>query len=196
MTRLLRIGTALALAASVCGCSLLGGGKTPDTLYTLTPEAPFTAQTRSVAVGQTVTIRTPVVPKELRVLRVPVQVSPTNVEYVTDLQWVDTPDKLFQKLVEETVRRKTARVVLDPAQASLDPGLVVTGELNRFGYDAQTGMVVVQYDAAMATQGGTHVENRRFESTIPSSPDAANVGTMLNAAANRVATEVAAWIGG
>ena len=198
--RFLRIGTALALAAAASACSLGsllgGGGKAPPVLYTLTSEAAPAAPVRSAAVGETVTIRTPVIPKELRALRAPAQISPTEVQYVTDLQWVDTPDKLFQALLEETVRRTTSRVVLDPAQSALDPGLIVTGQLNRFGYDAQTGMAVVEYDASIATQGGTHVQSRRFEASLPADGTGPSVGPALNSAANRVAVEVAAWIGG
>ena len=115
---------------------------------------------------------------------------------MANLQWVDTPDRLFQALVEETVRRMTNRVVLDPNQSTLDPGLVVTGQLNRFGYDSQQGVVVVQYDASLATQGGTHVETRRFEATAPADGTAATVSPALNTAANQVAHQVAQWIGG
>ena len=196
MRALMRIGTALALAASLGGCSLLGGGKAPPYLFTLTPEAAPAAPARSAAVGQTVTIRTPVIAKELRTVRVPVQVSPTVVQYVPNFQWIDTPDRLFQGLVEETVRRTTNRVVLDPSQSALDPGLVVSGQLNRFGYDAQQGTVVVQYDAALATQGGTHVETRRFEASLPADGTSTTVAPALNQAANQVATQVAQWIGG
>lgn len=200
MRPFLRFGTTLALAAALAGCSLgsiLGGSsKAPTYLFTLTPEAPASAPVRSAAAGEIVTVRTPVVPKELRAVRVPVQVSPTVIQYVTDLQWVDTPDKLFQSLVEETIRRTTGRVVLDPIQSALDPGLVVTGELNHFGYDAQTGMAVVEYDASLATQGGTHVETRRFTASYPADGTAATVAPALNQAANQVALEVARWIGG
>ncbi len=200
MRPFVRTATAVALAAALSGCSLGGllggGGKAPKLLYTLTSEAPPAPAVRSAAVGQTVTISTPVIPKELRTVRVPVQVNPYVVQYVTDLQWVDTPDKLFQSLVEETIRRTTNRVVLDPKQAVLDPGLVVTGQLNRFGYDAQRGTVVVQYDGSLATQGGTHVETRRFEAALPSDGTAASVGPVLNQAANQVAMQVAQWIGG
>ena len=200
MRAFVRTGTAIALAGLLAGCSLSsilgGGGKAPPYLYTLTSDAPPAAAVRSAAVGETVTIRLPVIPKELRATRVPVQVSPTVVQYVTDLQWVDTPDRLFQDLVAETVRRTTNRVVLDPQQSALDPGLVVTGQLNRFGYDAQQGMVVVQYDASLATQGGTHVETRRFEASVPSDGTGPSVGPALNSAANQVAQQVAQWIAG
>jgi cholesterol transport system auxiliary component len=196
MRALMRSATAVTLAACLAGCSLMGGGKAPPYLFTLTPEAAPAATVRSAAVGQTVTIRTPVIAKELRTVRVPVQVSPTVIQYVSNFQWVDTPDKLFQRLVEETVRRTTSRVVLDPDQSALDPGLVVTGQLNRFGYDAQQGMVVVQYDASLATQGGTHVETRRFEASLPADGTSTTIAPALNQAANQVGTQVAQWIGG
>lgn len=191
---------AVALALSVAGCSLGsllgGGGKPPPVLYTLTPEAAPQLSARSAPVGEAVTISAPVISSELRTIRVPVQVSPTQVQYVQDLQWIDTPDRLFQDLVAETIRRTTNRVVLDPKQSSLDPGLVVTGELMRFGYDAQLQSVIVHYDAALSTRGGTHVETRRFEARLPADGTAATVAPALNQAANQVALQVAQWIGG
>jgi cholesterol transport system auxiliary component len=191
---------ALAAAASLGGCSLsglLGGGaKPPTTLETLTPEAPDPGPVaRTASAGQAVTIATPIVSNELRTVRVPVQVSPTDVQYVTNLQWVDSPDKLFQNLLQETVRRTTNRVVLDPNQTGLDPGLVLHGELQRFGYDAQTGQVVVVYTGALST-ANNQVQLRRFTATAPADGTGPSVGPALNRAANEVALEVAKWIGG
>jgi cholesterol transport system auxiliary component len=199
--KLPRIVAPVALAVALSGCSLGGllggGGKAPVTLLTLTPEAADPGQIqRTAAAGQAVTIAAPVVAKELRTNRIPVQVTPTDVQYVTDAQWIDTPDRLFQGLVAETVRRTTNRVVLSSKQAALDPGLVVNGELQRFGYDASTGQVIVQYDGALSTEGGTRVESRRFTATAPSDGTAASVGPALNRAANQVASEIARWIGG
>lgn len=197
----LRLVAPLALAIALGGCSiggLLGGGaKTPASLLTLTPEAADPGQiVRTANAGQAVTIAIPVVAKELNTVRVPVQVSPTDVQYVPNLQWVDTPDHLFQELVSETVRRTTSRVVLSPRQAALDPGLLMTGTLQRFGYDAGTGQVIVQYDGSLSTEGGTRVEARRFTATVPADGSAGTVGPALNQAANQVAAEVAKWIGG
>jgi cholesterol transport system auxiliary component len=188
---------ALALALNGCAGLLGGGGKPPPYLFTLTSDAadPGTIA-RTAGAGQAVTIAVPVVAKELRSVRVPVQVSPTVVQYVPNLQWVDTPDRLFQGLVAETVRRTTGRVVLDPSATTLDPGVVVTGELQHFGYDAQTGQVVVQYDAALSAAGGNQVQTRRFTATAPADGSSATVGTALNRAANQVALDVAKWIGG
>lgn len=190
---------ALALVLGACSLSgmLGGGGNPPATLQTLTPEAsdPGAIQ-RSAAAGQAVTIATPVLPKELRTTRVPVQVTPTDIQYVTNLQWVDSPDHLFQDLIAETVRRTTNRVVLNANQAVVDPGVQVTGELQRFGYDASTGQVVVTYDAMMSAKNGAQVDARRFTATAPADGTGPSVGPALNRAANEVALEVAKWIGG
>ena len=195
-----RVLASVALAMAVGGCSLGGmlggGGRAPASLLTLTPEAPATGEfTRSANAGQSVTVTTPVISKELRTTRVPVQVSPTDVQYVTDAQWVDTPDRLFADLIAETIRLTTNRVVLDPGLTELDPGLIVSGELQSFGYNAATGQAVVRFDGALSTAGGTRVETRRFEASAPSDGSAQSIGPALNRAANEVALEVANWIG-
>lgn len=198
--RLLLKTTAIALAVALGGCSLGGllggGGKPPTTLATLTPEAAEPSQiARAVAAGQAVTIATPTAARELAAVRVPVQVTPTDVQYVSNLTLVDTPAKLFASLLAETVRRTTNRVVLDPGQTSLDPGLLVNGTLQKFGYDAPTGQVTVTYDASLSTAGGSRVETRRFTASSPADGTAASVGPALNRAANQVALDAAKWIG-
>ncbi len=141
-------------------------------------------------------VLTPLVSNEINTLRVPVQISPTDVQYVTNLQWVDTPDKLFQDLLEETVRRTTNRVVVDPDQTGLDAGVVLHGELERFEYDAQTGQAVVAYSGSLSSPDGAQVQTRRFVATAPADGTGASVGPALNRAANEVAQQVAQWIGG
>lgn len=199
MSPMLRLAApaALALTLSACMGGLLGGGgKTPPWLLTLTPQAPAPDNiARTAGPGEAVTIELPVVPKEIRTNRMPVHSGPIAIAYVEDLTWVDTPDKIFQDLLTETVTRTTNRVVLDPRQSSLDPGVTVTGNLSRFGYDAQEGMVVVRYDAAMTRAGGTVVSTRRFEAREPADGTASSVAPAINAAANRVAIEVAQWVG-
>jgi cholesterol transport system auxiliary component len=199
--RLLARTFSVVALASLGACSLgslLGGGnaKGPAYLQTLTSEAPDPGPiVRTANSGQSVTIEAPTIPKDLRTVRVPVQVTPTAIEYVTGVQWVDTPDRLFQELVAETVRRTTNRVVLHPSQVGLDPGLVLHGQLQRFGYDSQAGQVVVVFDGALSTRGATQVETRRFTATAPADGTGATVGPALNSAANEVANQVAQWIG-
>jgi cholesterol transport system auxiliary component len=198
--RMLRMVAPAAMAMAVCGCSISGllggGGKAPATLLTITPEAPATGEfTRAAAAGQSVTVNPPVIGKELRTVRIPVQLTPTDVQYVTGAQWVDTPDRLFANLLSETIRRRTNRVVLDPDLTGLDPGLIVAGQLQSFGFDASTGQAVVRFDGTLSTAGGTRVETRRFEAIAPSDGTAASIGPALNRAANEVSFKVADWIG-
>lgn len=198
MKTMLRVSVGAAAALALGGCALLGGGpKAPPWLLTLAPTAPAPAAiVRSANAGEAVTIEVPTIPKELRSLRVPVLSGETAIAYITGLQWVDTPDRLFQDLLQETLLRTTSRVVIDPKQARLDPGLVVSGQLSSFGYEAGVGSVLVRYDAALSAAGGTRVETRRFEARAPADGTAATVAPALNQAANQVALDVARWIGG
>lgn len=195
MMRLNHLIAIAALGLSLTAC--FGGKKVPPTLLTLTSAAPLPASiARTAAAGEALTIDVPVISKELNTTRVPALVGPTAVAYIEGLQWVESPDKLFQDLLQETVTRTTDRVVLDPRQSSLDPGVSLTGTLTRFGYDTATGTVVVRYDGTLASAGGTRVATRRFEASVPADGTAPSVGPALNTAANQVAAEVAAWIGG
>ena len=198
MSRTLRLAAPIAVALSLSACAGLlgGGGKAPPWLLTLTPQAPAPESiARTAQPGEAVTIELPVVPKEIRTNRVPVHSGPIAIAYVKDLTWVDTPDKLFQNLLTETVMRTTNRVVLDPKQSSLDPGVTITGNLSRFGYDGQEGAVIVRYDAAKTRARGKAVETRRFEARETADGSASSVAPAINAAANRVAIDVAQWVG-
>lgn len=187
---------AAALAISLSGCALLSGPKTPSTLVTLKATAPDPGPiARSANAGESVTIEAPAIAKELRTTRVAAQTGSTTVAYIKDLTLIDMPDKLFKDLVSETVLRTTNRVVLDDSQSTLDPGVVVSGKLTDFGYEAGQGNVLVRYDAAMAIKSGG-VQTRRFEARAPADGTAATVGPALNQAANEVAGQVAQWIGG
>jgi cholesterol transport system auxiliary component len=193
----MRAARPLFAAAACLALTACFGDKTPSTLLTLTPQAPPAADlVRSAEAGDAVTIELPVLAEELDQVRVPALEGPGQVTYVRDLQWVDRPNRMFQQLLTETVKRTTGRVVLDPKQAGFDPGVRVTGRLDRFGYDAQLGQVVVIYDAALSTSGGSRVQTRRFQASAPADGTAATVGPALNQAANAVALQAAQWISG
>ncbi|UUR07565.1 ABC-type transport auxiliary lipoprotein family protein [Sphingomonas glaciei] len=189
--RLLTLAAALALPLSLSACF---GGKTPATLLTLTPATPSATFERTAAASDAVSIELPIAGRDIRQVRVPVLETAGQVTYVKDLQYLETPDRLFQQLLSETVKRVTGRVVIDPRQAGIDPGTRVSGVLQRFGVDSATGQVIVTYDAT-ATRGAT-VQTRRFTATAPADGTAASVGPAINAAANDVANQVAKWIGG
>jgi len=184
---------ACALALSAC----LGGGHTPDHLLTLTAaETRPVAQPRNAGPNEAVTVTVPTVPQSLRTTRIPVYLSETTVQYLKDADWVENPGPLFARLLGETIAARTGRVVLDPAQYSHDPGIRLTGQLQRFGLDPAAMQVVVTYDAAIARGTAGGVTTNRFEARVPvaaATPDA--VAPALNQAANQVADQVAAWLG-
>lgn len=183
----------LALPLAAC---ISFGAEPPPSLLTLTPTSPVTVgQSQTASADRSITITVPVVPQEIATPRVPVQASATTVAYVKDAQWVEAPARLFARLMSDTITARTGRIVLDPGQFTLNPGVRLTGELRQFGMDAATSSAVVVYDAALA-RGENQVEKRRFEARVPvGAIDAASVGPALNQAANQVAADVAAWIG-
>ena len=186
---------AAAGALALAGC--FGGARAPEQLLTLTPAQTRPADAgRTAAQGQAITIAEPTVPQALRTQRVPVHTSAIEISYLQNAQWVEAPSALFGRLLGEVIAATTGRVVLDPNQYSHDPGTRITGQLQRFGLDAQTMEVVAVYDAVMERNGGGIV-SRRFEArTAVAEPTAAAVAPALNEVANRIATEVAAWVGG
>jgi cholesterol transport system auxiliary component len=187
---LLPVSVALLLSA----CSF--GPKTPPVLMRLTPDQARPAgTTQTSTAAQTMTVVPPAIPQELRTARVPVRTGGTAVAYLRNAQWVESPDALFARLVGETISARSGRVVLDPRQFTLDPGMRLTGTLQTFGVDADTSEAVVVFDGVLARRPDA-VESRRFEARVPMpAVDAASAGPALNQAANQVAAEVAAWVG-
>jgi cholesterol transport system auxiliary component len=163
-------------------------------LLTLTPAQSVAAGTaQSVAPGEAITIMWPTVPDELNTNRIPVQATPTTVAYVKDAQWVEPPNRLFARLLAETIEARTGRAVLSNRQFSFDPGARVTGQLLKFGVDAATRTAIVRFEAVMAR--GETIQTRRFEASVPVAEiEAQAVGAALNQAANQVAAEVADWV--
>jgi cholesterol transport system auxiliary component len=181
-----------ALAVSACG---FGGAKPPPTLMRLSPAAEPSGAGRSAPAGQAITVAIPTLVEELDTVRVPVRTGETAVSYLKNAQWVDVPSNLFARLLSDTIAARTGRVVLDPRQFAFDPGQRLTGTLRAFGLDADRTEAVVTYDAAIQ-RGENSIETRRFEARVPvAAIDAASAPAALNEAANRVAAEVAAWVG-
>jgi cholesterol transport system auxiliary component len=194
MTRRSWLLAAMMLPA-LSGC-ISFGAKPPPTLMTLTATQTRPAErSRTAAASEAVTVVAPTVPQELMTTRVPVRSSPTELSYLKNAQWVEMPSTLFGRLLSETIAATTGRVVLDPKQFTFDPGRRLTGQLQAFGLDATRNEAVAVYDAAMA-RGADRVETRRFEVRVPvAAIDPASARQALNDAANRLAAEVAAWVG-
>jgi cholesterol transport system auxiliary component len=187
----------LALALMLGACSLGVGNKAPPFLLNLTPaEAPGPNDGRTIGAGEAMTVAVPLVPQAIASTRVPVAQNGSAIAYVKDAVWVEQPARLFQRLMAETIRLKTGRAVLDPRQFSMEPGVLLSGHLLRFDIDEPSGDAIVVYDATLSGQKDQPVRTRRFEARVPvGAIDATGVAGALNRAANRVAGDVAAWVG-
>lgn len=187
------VATVLTLA--LAGCISLGP-KVPDRLLTLTPERSVPAG--ASAAGQPSTalvVLEPASAQRLAVTRVPVQVDAASLAYLKDATWVERPARLFQRLLSETIRARGSRLVVGDGDVEYAASTQLGGQLLEMGYDAASGSVIVRYDAVLQLPDG-EVRTRRFESTVPGvAAHVDAVGPALNQAANRVAAEVAEWVG-
>jgi len=197
MTRRLRTPLLLAAAAATLSACVSFGAKPPPFLLTLDADAaPPAGAARTATEAQALTILIPTAPQKLRTVRIPVQQDGSSVAYVQDAQWVEAPQRLFQRLISETVAARTSRVVLDEGQYLTAPGEQLAGQLMEFGVDARTNEAVVVYQAMLVAAGGKSVTQRRFEvrETLGGKVEAKPVGEALARAANKVAVEVADWL--
>lgn len=187
----------VAAATLLSGCASLLGGKPPEFLLNLTPDSKVAAGTQhSGSPESAIGVLVPVIPQKLATTRVPVLEDANKISYVVDAKWVENPARLFQQLLSETIAAKSNRLVLSEAQFLTSPGTRLAGELVDFGMDAQTNQAVVTYDAVQTSTDGTVIRKRRFVATEPVAViEAQYVGAALNRAANKVAADVAAWVG-
>lgn len=185
-------GLALLALAGLGGC--LGGGSAPSELLTLTPTQAVPAGTTRSAAAGTLAILTPGVPRAINTRRVPVYVNPITIEYLVGATWVEEPQELFRRLLAETVKARSGRLVLDPNNFTEEASATLSGQLLQFGFDPTRMEAVVVYDASL-DRTGQPLRTQRFEARVPVlAQDAASVTPALNQAANQVAEQVAGWV--
>ncbi|MEM7703669.1 MAG: ABC-type transport auxiliary lipoprotein family protein [Pseudomonadota bacterium] len=193
-------GLTAGMALALSGCVSLGV-EVPESLLTLSSEATAPVGSSAEAGGEdmasAIAVLTPEVPAKLDVLRVPVNVSATEIAYLEDAIWIDKPARLFRRVLGETLRARAgdkAPLVLDSDDTPLRAGTFLRGTLIELGYDAPSGEVIVRYDAVRSNAQGSAV-TRRFEAREGGVvAEAGSVGPALNRAVNTVAGEVADWI--
>jgi cholesterol transport system auxiliary component len=189
-------GTAvLAALLALSGCVKLGS-EPPPSLFTLTPaRAAPAGLAASGRVDQAIAVLEPDAPRRLDVVRVPVQMSDSSLAYLKDAVWVEKPTRLFAGLLAEAIRAKQTRLVVDGPDIRHSAATRLSGQLLDMGYDAPSSSVVVRFDAVLQQPDGT-ILTRRFEAEVAGvTADAASVAPALNEAANKVAADVADWVG-
>jgi cholesterol transport system auxiliary component len=186
----------LAALALMPLSACFGGSKAPPQLLTLTAAQTRQAGTaRSAQEGHVITVTTPAVPPEAASSRIPVYVSATSVQYLKDSQWVAKPNELFRQMLSETLAARTGWTVVDPSVYTQVQGMVLGGQLLRFGFDPNRMEAVVEFEASLARPQQA-VSTNRFEARVPvAAAEAGAVAAGLNQAANQVAGQVADWAG-
>ena len=187
--------SALPLLA-LAGCVSFGA-KPPAQLLSIASQARVApSEARSIATGTAISVVIPDGARKLETPRVPVQVDDTSVAYVQKAQWIDVPRRMFRALLAETLKAG-GTPVLDPDQFSITPHVQLSGTLTEFGVDARTNSAIVTLDAVLTKPGDKALTTQRFTASEPigGKVDATNAARAINAAANKVAADVAAWVG-
>ncbi|MEO9600195.1 ABC-type transport auxiliary lipoprotein family protein [Parasphingorhabdus sp.] len=186
----------LAAILMLSACVSFGASDPPPSLLSLSPDQKLSAgATQSGLQNGSLVVALPAAPQKLNTIRVPVQTTSTGIAYLKDAIWVDKPARLFRDLVSETIAAQNNRLVLTATEAGGNAQTYITGELINFGLDGPSLTVTVTYDAVKMTVDQP-VEKKRFEaSEAVFAAEPLAVGEGLNKAANRVAAEVAEWVG-
>lgn len=196
MTRAL-LPLLLAPLLAACGPLVQVGGNAPrpDALYTLSaaPASAVPVGQVPVDLARAVSVDVPAVPGALQTLRIPVTVSDTSIQYVKAAQWAEQPNRLFQRVLADTLSH-AGIAVIDQRSSGQIGGQRLTGQLLAFGVDARGGgRVKIRYDAMLTGPEG--VRQRRFEREADvGQVDGDSVALALNGVANLVAADVARWV--
>ena len=190
---------ALLFAAAACGplVQVGGGGKPPASLFVL--RAPPPPPPTNVAPTATILVDQPAVVGTLQTLRVPVIEADTRVTYLIAATWAEQPSKQFQRVLIDTLAARPGVLALAATQVDGRADRRLAGTLIEFGLDLRDAgrpQVRLRFDAVLTGPDRKLIGVRRFDKVQPvesADPDAVAVG--LNAAANAMASDVAAWAG-
>lgn len=192
-----RLALLASLLTAACGplVQIGGGSAPPAALYTLQSTVP----PRQVPprLGVTLLLEAPTVPQVLNTARIPVVTGDTELAYLVGARWVEQPANLLQPLLADVIASRTGVPVTNPSNYDVLTDYRLSGELRAFGLDVRDpaqAVVSARYDAILSRTGGGLLDVRRFEVSEPArSQSPADVAYALNAAANRLAVEVADW---
>ncbi|WP_448586400.1 ABC-type transport auxiliary lipoprotein family protein [Thermaurantiacus sp.] len=190
---------ALLLGAGLAACGPLvqiGAPAAPPALHVLSLTAPASvpAGLGTVSRAEALTLIGFASPADLQTVRLPIRVSETEVQYLKDASWAEPPARAFGRLVAETLVA-SGYPVLDRGIVGRAGGHQLGGELSDFHVDVRGApRVRVRFKATLTGPDG--IRQRIFERDAPlDRVDGPAAARALNAAANAVAADMAAWVG-
>lgn len=193
----LKVLPLMVALAALPGCVKFGT-KPPAQLLTISAKSsPQAGQSVSSAGLPVLAVFTPDVPRKLDNLRVAVQVDPTSVAYVQKAQWAEAPRQMFRRVLAETIAADGSTYVADGEQSAVLSGRRLSGTLVDFGIDAEAKEAVVTFDATLTSTTPGEAMRQRFTARVPVRKiEADRVAGPISEAANKVASDVAAWVKG
>lgn len=196
MKRSIIITLALPASLALASCVSFGSKAPPQLLVLTASESVASGTAKTGEAKDALVVLIPNTPRKIDTVRVPVQIDESSIAYLKDASWADKPARLMQDLLAETISAKTKQFVLNEPDTLGKAERFLSGELSEFGIDSNTQEAVVVYDAVKLVRGQA-VDTRRFEAREPvTAVEPVYAGSALNKAANRVAADVAAWVGG
>jgi cholesterol transport system auxiliary component len=191
-----------ALLLGSCGPIVQIGAKSPPAEALLLIEAdarPAGQDTPAAALsGPTVAVELPQLPSMLQTLRLAVRTSDNEVQYLSAASWAETPSRLVQRLLSDTLAAR-GMAVIDRSQASARADAALSGTLRQFTLDVRgpAPVVIVRFDAQLTRPGTARpLAIRRFDASEPVASEApVDVAAALSRATNRLAADLADWTG-
>jgi cholesterol transport system auxiliary component len=182
------------LAVALSGCVSFGG-KAPVSMLTLSADAAVVSgANKSGTANEALVVLIPNVPRKIDTNRIMVQIDSGNVAYLKESVWTDKPAVLMQQLLAETLAAKSDRLVLNEVETGGKAENFLSGQLVEFGIDASNMQAIAIFDAVKIRKGQP-IEKRRFEAKEGlTKVEPAEAGEALNAAANKLAADIAAWL--
>jgi cholesterol transport system auxiliary component len=195
--RVARIVVTVLLVAGLGGCALLGGSKTPVTVYA--PEPVVAPDDAWPAADWQLAIARPEAPRTLDSLRIAVRPTPGELQVYKGVSWAKSPgeqleDALLHGLEDSNRIRAVAR-----ASSGIAADYTLLTELRRFEADYAGRAVpsaVIEVSAKLvSTRDENVVASRTFRQDLPANgTDAASVAEAFGRAMGQVTQELDGWV--
>jgi cholesterol transport system auxiliary component len=192
----LKTAAALLLACMLAGCSILGGSKTPSTIYA--PDPRVQADPAWPSVDWQLTIGRPEAARMTDSLRIAVRPSPEELQVYKGASWTKPPSEMVEDAVLRALEDsgKIPGVARQGSGVTADYKLVM--DLRRFESDyagGATPSATIEVNAKLLHAGERDVvASRTFVQTVPANSIAvADVVDAFNRGLGQVAHDVAGW---
>lgn len=185
------------LLAGLAGCSLLGGSKTPVTIYA--PEPSVVADASWPAATWQLAIARPEAPRMLDGLRIAVRPTPGELQVYKGASWAKSPAEQFEDAVLHGLEDSGRIHAVARASSGIAADYTLLTELRRFeadyaGRPVPSAVVEVSAKLVSAQDQGV-AASRIFRQDVPSTgTDPAAVTEALGRALGQVAHDVDGWV--